>query len=177
MTEPGIVVIDVPDSASTDEAVLALNAPGDSYFLVQVLPVIGGHRAYLRRYKQMPTKVETAKDNAHSVSDTTAMSILRANRDKSVRTIVSVLDAAGIKRGRQWVCDQLTATCAEDGREDDAVGFVKRCGPGYTPRDVVEELRDIKIKRGLAWARQKLDEKRTLSGADNSKGGQERPPL
>jgi hypothetical protein len=175
MTEHGIIVIDLPDRATPDDAVLALNAPGDSYFLVQVLPVVGGHRAYLRRYKQTPTKA--AKDNAHSVSDATAMSILRANRDKSVRTIVSVLDAAGIKRGRQWVCDQLTATCAEDGREDAALAFVKECGSGYTPRDVVEELRDRKIKRGLAWARQKLDEKRRLSGADNSKGGQERPPL
>jgi len=171
MTEPAIVVIDVPERFTPDEAALVLNAPGDSFFLIQVLPVAGGHRAYLRRYKQTsPTKTEAAKDNAGNVDNATAMSILRANRDKPVRTIVSLLEAAGIKRGRQWVCDQLTATCAEDGREAEAVDFVKKfCGPTYTPKDVLDELRDpYKIRRSIAWARQKLDEKRGCPSVDNS---------
>lgn len=142
------------------------NAPGDSYFLVQVLPVAGGHRAYLRRYKQTATKAETVKDSA----GTTALSIVRANRKKSIRDIVSLLQAAGIKRGRQWVCEQLDATCAEDGREAEAVDYVRfDCGSGYTPKDVVFELRHLlKIRRSIAWAQRKLDEKRALSAADKS---------
>lgn len=101
-----IVVIDVPERMTPEEASQALNAPGDSYFLVQVLPVVGGHRAYLRRYKQTLSKAETAKDNAENA---TALSILQANRDKPVRTIVSLLKAAGIKRGKDWVCYQKRA--------------------------------------------------------------------
>jgi len=49
----GILVIDVPEHATAEEAARAMNAPGDAYILVQVLPVPGAHRAYLR-YKQAP---------------------------------------------------------------------------------------------------------------------------
>ena len=158
MAETGVIVIDVPESTSSEEASRVLNAPGDSYFLVQVLPVAGGHRAYLRRYKQTTTKTQIARANGEAVDDVAALSVVRANRDKSVRVIVSLLEAAGIKRGRQWVCDQLTATCAEDGREDEALAYVKKwCGPNYTAKDVVDELRYIKIRRSAAWARQKLE--------------------
>ena len=153
MTEPGIIVIDIPESATPGEASQALNAPGDTYFLVQVLPVSGGHRAYLRRYKQTPTKAETAKDGAGA----TALSIVRANRDKPIRTIVGLLAAAGIKRGRQWVCEQLDATCAEDGREAEALAILKSW-PNDSPEDAVLMLRTRKIKRSPAWVRRKREE-------------------
>jgi hypothetical protein len=154
MTE-AIIVIDVPESASPEDASRALNAPGESYFLVHVLPIYGGHRAYLRRYKQTPTKAETAKTNGDLLDDVTALSVLRANRDKPIRTIESLLAKAGIKRGRRWVCDQLDATCAEDGKEDQALKYIRQCcGPGYTDREVVDELRSVmKIRRSVGWVR------------------------
>ena len=169
--QPAIVVIDVPERATPDDAAQLLNAPGDSYFLVEVLPVVGGHRAYLRRYKQTPTKAETAKAIAGNVDEATARSILRANRDKTVRTIVSLLQAAGLKRGRHWVCDQLDATCAEDGREEEALRCVKTMGAEgrEEPKCIVDILRShFKIRRSIAWARRKLEELRATVQADNS---------
>ena len=168
------LVIDVPEHTAPDEAAQLLNAPGDAYFLVQVLPVAGGHRAYLRRYKQtQPTKAEEAKDNAGKVDDATAMSILRANRDESIREIVSLLGKAGIKRGRQWVCDKLDATCAEDGREEEAVSHVMRyCGSNWSAQDIAEDVRYAKkIKRSVKWAARQLEElkkRERLSAPDNS---------
>ena len=162
-----IRVIDVPTDATAEQAEELLNAPGDSYFIVQVLPIAGGHRAYLRRYKQTPpTKAEAAKDH---VDDATAMSILRANRGEPVRAIVSLLAKAGITRGRQWVCEQLDATCAEDGREEEALAIVKRY-PESKPRDIVDELKYArpKIKRSVVWARRKLEEARAAVRPDNS---------
>lgn len=164
------LVIDLAEIATPEEVARALNAPGDSYFLVQVLPVFGGHRAYLRRYKQTPAKPDTAA----MVDDAAALSVVRANKDKSVRTIVEVLGKARIKRGRQWVSDQLTAVCSEDGREEEAVRFVKE-RPHWTPRDLITELGWVKIKRTTAWVRQRRlelgqkpeGERRQLS-ADNS---------
>jgi hypothetical protein len=50
----GILVVDVPEHATAVEAIRALNATGESYSLVQVLPVPGAHRAYLCRYKPTP---------------------------------------------------------------------------------------------------------------------------
>jgi hypothetical protein len=170
MSDQQHLVIDVPESVTPEEAAQLLNAPGDVYMLVQVLPVPGGHRAFLRRYKQaQPTKaeaVEAAKDDA------TALSIVRANREQPIRKIVDVLAKAGIKRGRQWVCDQLEVTCAEDGREEEAIEIVKnwaqqRNPPSnhwvYGPKEVVMDLRDDhKIKRSAAWARRKLEEFRAV---------------
>lgn len=164
-------VIDVPEHLTPDEAAQLLNAPGEAYFLVQVLPVPGGHRAYLRRYKQtQPTRAEAAKENAGKTDEATALSILRANRDEPVRTIVDLLGKAGIKRGRQWVCDKLEETCAEDGREAEAVAFVKKhCSPDWEPKDVSGDLRyATKIKRSAKWARRQLDELRAAVRADNS---------
>jgi hypothetical protein len=43
------VVIDLPEHTAPEEAARLLNAPGDGYFLVTVLPGAGGHRAYLRK--------------------------------------------------------------------------------------------------------------------------------
>lgn len=166
-----IVVVDVPTDATPEQAEGLLNAPGDSFFLVQVLPLVGCHRAYLRRYKQAPpTKAQASKENDATVEGATALSILRANRDKSVRDIVDLLRTAGVERGRQWVCEQLDATCAEDGREEEALAFVKtHCGESYTPQDVVTELRYMtKIKRSKAWARRRLEEERAAVRSDNS---------
>ncbi len=175
------VVIDVPEHISPEEAAQLLNAPGEASFLVQVLPIAGGHRAYLRRYKQTsPTKAEAAKENAGTVEEATAMSILRAHREESVRTIVELLAKAGIKRGRDWVCAQLDATCAEDGREEEALAVVKMY-PNYEPRDIVDELRHgyllglgrgiykkRGIKRSIRWVRRKLDEAKAVRPPDNS---------
>ena len=156
--EAGIIVIDVPESTPPEEASRVLNAPGESYFLVQVLPVSGGHRAYLRRYKQTPpTKAETAKATGAAVEDVTALSVVRANRDKPVRVIVDALAAAGIKRGRQWVADQLVLICVEDGREEEALSFLKEC-PSWPEREVVETLGWHKIKRTIAWVRRRREE-------------------
>lgn len=156
LMEAGIVVIDVPENTPPEEASRILNAPGDAYFLVQVLPGSGGHRAYLRRYKTAAkSKTETT---SATVDDVTALSVVRANRDKPIRTIVDALAAAGIKRGRQWVSEQLTAICAEDGREDEAIAFLKE-HPYYEPRDVVDELFGYhKIRRNAAWVRQMREE-------------------
>lgn len=93
--ESGIVVIDVRENTSAEEAGRMLNVPGDSYFLVQVLPVSGGHRAYLRRYKTTTTKTQIAKANGDAVDDVAVLAVVRANRDKSVRVIVSLLEAGG----------------------------------------------------------------------------------
>ena len=165
-----IVVIDLPESTSPEVAARLLNAPGESYFLVQVLPVSGGHRAYLRRYKQtLPTKAETAKAAGAAVDDVTALSVVRANSGKPVRVIVDALAAAGIKRGRQWVSDQLTAICAEDGREDQALAILKDCPEEWPPSEVVECLRyRARIKRTVAWVRQKREEQRAVVRADKS---------
>ena len=54
MNNTAQVVIDVPESISPEQAAQLLNTPGEGYFLVSVLPIAGGHRAYLRRYKQTP---------------------------------------------------------------------------------------------------------------------------
>ena len=43
------VVIDVPESISPEQAAQLLNAPGEGFFLVNILPITGGHRAYFRR--------------------------------------------------------------------------------------------------------------------------------
>jgi hypothetical protein len=158
-----ILIVDVPSESSAAQAEALLNAQGDLYFLVHVLPIAGGHRAYLRRYKQSPpTKAEAAKGNATNLDNVTALSIVRANRGKPVREIVSLLSAAGIKRGRQWVCEQLDATCAEDGKEEKALDHVKRyCYSTWEPLDIVDELRiACKIKRSRAWARRVLEKMR-----------------
>lgn len=162
------IVIDLPEHTTPEEAAQLLNAPGDSYFLVQVLPVGGGHRAYLRRYKQTaPTKAEIA---AEHVDEATAMSILRANRDKPIRAIVSLLQAAGIKRKKEWVSEQLNATCAEDGQEEKALRVVEYYGsePNNGPKDILDSLRIYKIKRSMAWAREKLAAVRAVSVTDKS---------
>ena len=52
--------------------------------------------AYLRRYKA-PAKADTAKAKGEMIDDVAALSILRAKRNKPVRTIASVPGAAGIK--------------------------------------------------------------------------------
>lgn len=157
------IVIDVPERLTPEEAAQLLNAPGDSYFLVQVLPIAAGHRAYLRRYKEKPpTKAELAKEQ---VSDATAMSILRANRGESVRDIVGLLKKAGIKRGKEWVCNQLDATCAEDGKEERARECVEKTCLFYNePKDIVEELKSENIKRSIGWARRTQEELRKASG-------------
>lgn len=177
MNNSANVVIDVPERISPEEAAQLLNAPGEAFFLVQVLPIAGGHRAYLRRYKQTPpTKAEAEK--AH-VDDATAMSILRVNREKPVRTIMEVLDKAGIKRSKRWVCEQLDATCAEDGREQEALSFVKAwaASPIYGPKEIVYDLwhggrpgtlKPLRIKRSISWARRKLEEFRAAVPRDNS---------
>lgn len=165
------LVIDVPEGTTAEQAEALLNAPGDSYFCFQVLPVAGSHRAYLRSYKQTPTKAEVAEGNAEKVGDATALSILRANPGKSVRVIESLLQAAGIKRGRRWVLDQIDVVRSEDGNEEKAMAFLKEfCDPNeWTPEDVVVELQyDGKIKRSKAWARRKLEElKKLLPGNDS----------
>lgn len=164
-----VLVVDVPEKASPEQAEALLNAPGDSYFLVHVLPVASGHRAYLRRYKQTPpTKAEAEKGKAANLDDATGLSIVRANRDKSIREIVSLLDRAGIKRGRQWVCDKLDATCAEDGKEERALDYVKMF-PKDPPSDIVFGLQHVlKIKRSVSWARRKLEEVGATVRRDNS---------
>lgn len=163
MNNTAHVVIDLPESISPEQAAQLLNTPGEGYFLVSVLRVGGGHRAYLRRYKEKPpTKAETAKA---AVSDATAMSILRANRAESVRTIQSLLAKAGIKRGKQWVCEQLDATCTEDGKEEAARAFVNRTCLFYdNPKEIVEELKyGPGIKRSTGWARRTQEELRKAS--------------
>lgn len=61
MTEQNIIVIDLSEAISPEQAAQLLNAPGTDYFLLQVLPIGGGnHRAYLRRYKQ-PDKEKTGR--------------------------------------------------------------------------------------------------------------------
>lgn len=175
--EPGVIIIDIPEGTTPEEASRLINTPGDSYFLVQVLPIGGAHRAYLRRYKQAPAKAQTETTSA-TADDVTALSVVRANRDKPLRTIVSLLDAAGVKRGRQWVCDQLTATCAEDGREDEALAFLKDHSH-YEPRDIADELRypPLKIKRSIAWVRQKRKELEALSARTNLKADRTSAPI
>jgi hypothetical protein len=163
MSDHQHIVIDVPESLSPEQAAASLNAPGECFMLVTVLPVPGGHRAFFRQYKQKPVSkaeaVEAAKDDA------TALSILRANRNQSVRTIVDLLGKAGIKRGKQWVCDQLEATCAEDGREEEARSIVERkCLFYEDAASVVAVLKWAKIKRSVAWARRTRDEFRKATG-------------
>jgi len=168
MTETATIVIDLPEGTPAEEAARALNEPGEGYFLVQVLPVLGGHRAYLRRYKQTSTKTETASATASAVDNATALSILRANRAKPLRDIVDLLGRAGIKRGRQWVSEQLDATCAEDGREEEALAFLKGYDPGYEAKDLIAELRYFPVKRSAAWVRQKWAELGRPVRADKS---------
>jgi len=151
MADTGIIVVDVPEGTSREEATQLLSAPGESYFMVQILPTGTGHRAYFRRYKA------PAKPNKETPDEVVALSIVRANREKPVRTIVSLLDAAGIKRGRQWVCDQIAATCVDDGREDDAVKFLKE-RPDWPEKEIVEQLAWVKIKRTAVWVRRKRAE-------------------
>lgn len=168
MDNSAIVIIDVPEHVAPDEAAQLLNAPGESYFLVQVLPIAGGHRAYLRRYKQTPAKAELTKEH---VNEATAMSILRANRDKPVRTIVSLLEKDGINVSKRWVCEQLDATCAEDGREEEALAYVKKHIQQWAadPSDIVGCLRQFhKIKRSIGWARRKIEELSATVPRDNS---------
>lgn len=43
-----VLIIDVPEHATAEEAARALKSAGDAYILVQVLPVPGVHRAYFR---------------------------------------------------------------------------------------------------------------------------------
>jgi len=43
------IVIDLPDSATATEATETLKSHGPEYYVVQVLPVAGGNRAYLSR--------------------------------------------------------------------------------------------------------------------------------
>jgi hypothetical protein len=149
--ESGIIVIDVPEGVSADQAARLLSAPGNLYFMVQILPTGAGHRAYFRRYKQdAPVKKDTP-------DETVALSVVRANRDKPVRAIVSLVGAAGVKRSRQWVCDRLAEVLTEDGREDDAVRFLKE-RPTWDPAEIVTDLAIYKIKRTAPWVRQKRKE-------------------
>jgi hypothetical protein len=177
------IVVDLPEGTAAEDAACALNAPGEGYFLVQVLPVLGGHRAYLRRYKQTPSKAETVAAKVEAVDEATALSIVRANMQAPVRTIVDVLAKAGIKRGRSWVSDQLTVVLTEDGREEEARAYVmESCGDSHDAKEVVDELATPSryrkpIKRTRAWAQRKLDEKRGLVRADKSLRGQGRPRL
>lgn len=96
MTEPGtVIVIDVPEHASAEEASRALNAPGEAYFLVQVLPVGGGHRAYLRRYKQMsPTNAEAA-----------LAELVRESPNMGINKLQDALRLKGFKKGGKWVTE------------------------------------------------------------------------
>lgn len=95
MTEPKtVIVIDVPEHAPAEEASRVLNAPGDSFFLVQVLPVAGGHRAYLRRYKQTPAKADAEAALAELIRDNPAIGINK---------IQDALRERGFKKGVRWV--------------------------------------------------------------------------
>ena len=151
MVETRTIVIRVPEGASPEEESQLLSAPGDAYFLVQALPMSDGYRAFFRRYKA------PAKSKTETASDAVALSIIQANRNKPVRAIVSLLEEAGVKRGRHWVSDQLTAKCADDGREDEAVAFLKE-RPSWPEKEVVQALGWEKIKRTTAWVRQKRNE-------------------
>lgn len=151
MSESGTIVIRVPEGVSPEEENRLLDAPGDAYFLIHTMLMDGGYRAFFRRYKA-PTKTKEETAN-----DAVALSIVQANRDKPVRAIVSLLEAAGVKRGRHWVSDQLTTKCADDGREDEALEFLKT-RVSWPEREIVQALGWVKIKRTTAWVRQKRKE-------------------
>ena len=56
-----IRVVDVPLDATAEQAEAMLNAPGEAFYVIQVLPLMNCHRAYLRRYAYIQ-KAEAAKD-------------------------------------------------------------------------------------------------------------------
>ena len=98
----GIIVIDVPEHTSASEASRALNAPGEAYFLVQVLPIASGHRAYLRRYKQPPTErqpVEKGNKDAEAV----VAELLEKYPTMGINKIQEALRERGFKKGSKWV--------------------------------------------------------------------------
>ena len=100
--EPRALVIDIPETATSEDATRALNAPGEDFFLVQVLPIAGGHRAYLRRYK--PPYTPSGKQRADADGkEAAALAIIRDNAGLPLRTIVDKLADAGITRGKDWV--------------------------------------------------------------------------
>jgi len=100
------LVIDISENASPEEASAALNAPGDSYFLAQVLPIPGGHRAYLRRYKQTPTEMPVEKGDKGA--EAALAELLRESPSLGINKLQAALRERGFKKGSTWVSNAKT---------------------------------------------------------------------
>ena len=96
--ETGVIVIDIPESTAAGDASRILSGPGESYFLVQVLPVQGAHRAYLRRYKQtLPSKAKAGDEDAQAIEYLRAHWVLK---DRDVAK--GCKDETGVDRSYKW---------------------------------------------------------------------------
>jgi len=112
--EQSVIVIDIPEHVSAEEASRTLSVPDDSYMLVNVIPALGVHRAYFRRYsKSTLLKADAAKSRAE-IAGNSALSRalmtqwLAENPKMSSNAIKTQLQKAGCGKGDKAIRELRT---------------------------------------------------------------------
>lgn len=114
-----VEVVDVPPSATEDQARKLLNRPCEEnrYMLVQVVILPDGTQRAIYRMLARALDMKPGErallcrfgGNRDGKEDA-ARALIEANRSKSLREIVNMLKQAGIKRGKTWVSEARMAT-------------------------------------------------------------------
>ncbi len=111
-TQKRIAVVDVPGTATAEEAEQLLNAACDrGYYVLSIVPGLTGVRAFLGKRRD-PKLRGKQTDGRHGE----AMAIIKAHPRDSIRKLVGRLAAVGIKRGRTWVSEKRMELLKADSR-------------------------------------------------------------
>jgi hypothetical protein len=103
-----VVVVSIPEGLSAADVQELVNVPvqDGSYYFAGVTPYQPGALAFFRLRAEKVEKAEkpkTPKEVEPIVDEDKAVAILEANRRMTCQKLVALLEAKGVKRGRQWV--------------------------------------------------------------------------
>lgn len=108
-----MMVVDMPFGTTAEQADVLLNGVCEQgYYVRTILPVENGVRAYLNKRNpewvaQAAQAAENAQANraARDAENSKALEIIKSAPRDSVRMLKARLAKAGIKRGKNWVCE------------------------------------------------------------------------
>lgn len=106
--EKRIVVVDVPGTATTEQAEHLLNAAfAQGYYVLAIHPgEDGGARAFFnKRTRTEPSEIPKPRRNIDG-READALGIIRNNPTASISELIGMFKTAGFARGRNWVSER-----------------------------------------------------------------------
>jgi hypothetical protein len=104
MTDKQIVVIDLPEKSTTNEAEAALAAKYEcGYYVVAAVPGVHGTRFFFVKRRESVNGMPPYDDGREAE----AVALLQSHSGAPVMELVMRLREAGIYRGKNWVSGRL----------------------------------------------------------------------